>query len=529
MGFSDLKTRYSTSEPVIVGDLPPGTASVVCRSAFGLTHPAHIEAGAAVATNLPVGTHALEAWTEDGKLLCEEFTTVSRRPGDDPVMGFATSFDPPRVDEVLSWLCALRCTVVQFYDWMQRYSAPLPGGGEYADPLGRPLARSALERLVSGVRDLGAVAQAYAPICAAEPAYGETHRDWLLFRNDGTPQRLGNLLQIMDPASTAWQEHWLASYGGAADAIGFDGFHLDTYGYPRAPLDAFGSPRVMDHAYGVFVERVHAALPSATLSFNQVNGVPSGIEIPSPSSFRYVEVWPPNDRWRHLEGLISRSAGRYPWEGGALALYPPVWGGGDRDGALHTVMLTEAVTTSLGAGLLVFGDDAGVLCDPYYPNHERLRKGETSTVLDWHRFALRCRDLFRHGEDTSWCDIGDPNGAVQIETSGGAVSPEPDAGTLFARVVRTGSTTAISCIDLSGSATGSWADPTAGGKPQEARIQALVTDPGRCRAEVGVLGLAGGRFREVKLTPVSHGEGEAVELSLPIAEGWSVARIDERL
>jgi hypothetical protein len=33
----------------------------------------------------------------------------------------------------------------------------------------------------------------------------------------------------------------------------------------------------------------------------------------------------------------------------------------------------------------------------------------------------------------------------------------------------------------------------------------------------------------VKLTPVSHSEGEAVELSLPIAEGWSVARIDERL
>src|ERR1019366_8980727 len=136
-------------------------------------------------------------------------------------------------------------------------------------------------------------------------------------------------------------------------------------------------------------------------------------------------------------------------------LYPPVWGG-DREGAVSTVALTEAVTTSLGAGLLIFGDDSGVLCDPYYPHHERLTDGERTRILDWHRFALRCRDLFRQGEDTSWCDIGDPNGAVHVETAGLSVNPEPRAGSLFVRVVRSGTTTAVSCIDLSGSAKGSW-------------------------------------------------------------------------
>ena len=86
MGFTDLKTRYSTSEPVVVSDLPTGTASVICRTAFGLTHPAHLENGAAVVSNLPVGTYALEAWSESGgELLGAEFTTVSRRPGDYPV------------------------------------------------------------------------------------------------------------------------------------------------------------------------------------------------------------------------------------------------------------------------------------------------------------------------------------------------------------------------------------------------------------------------------------------------------------
>ena len=350
----------------------------------------------------------------------------------------------------------------------------------------------------------------------------------MLYRNDGAPQHLGDLLQIMDPANPAWQEHWLSAYGGAADAIGFDGFHLDTYGYPRCPLDVMGKPRPMAQAYDAFLRRVRGAIPSATLSFNQVNGLPPGLEISSAPAFRYVEVWSPNDCWRHLEGLIARSSDRGRWSGGALALYPTVWGE-DREGAVRTVTITEAVTTVLGAGLLALGDIAGVLRDPYYPDHEHLGEVEASAILDWHRFALRCRDLFLHGEDTSWLDIGDPNGAVHVETSGAVVSPEPVGGALFARVVRTGSTTAVSCIDLTGSGSGSWAEPTGGGKLKEARIRLLVAEPGRCRAEVGVLGAAGGRFHRADLVPCDHREGAAVELRLPIVEGWSVARIDESL
>ena len=525
MGLKDLKARYSSSEQIVLRDLPPNTTAVVCRTAFGARYTATLEGAAAVLSDLPVGTHAIECWSTEGAILADELTTVSERPGDGPVMGFATSFDSARVEGVLSWLRALRCTVVQFYDWMQSYSAPLPESDQYTDPLGRKLSRSSLERLVTGVRGLGAVAQAYAPICAAEPAFAAGHPDWLLFRNDGTPQHLGNLLQIMDPSSTAWQEHWLTAYAAAAAAIGFDGFHLDTYGYPRRPFTNVSDPVRMNGAYHVFVERLRTALPWSTLSFNQVNGVPFGFEIPRPPSFRYVEVWPPNDHWRHLEGLMSHSAGGHPWAGGAVALYPPVWDA-ERSDAVRSVVLTEAVTTVLGAGLLALGDDAGVLCHPYYPDHEVMDDGETSTVLAWHRFALRCRDLFRGGEDTSWSEIGDENGEVCVETPDVPVSPEPTGGSLFVRVTRTGTTTAVSCVDLSGSTTGSWAKPTLGGRLGEARIRLLAAVPGRCRADVAVLGADGGRFHAAELAAANHREGNAVELFLPIIDGWSVARFD---
>ena len=38
--------------------------------------------------------------------------------------------------------------------------------------------------------------------------------------------------------------------------------------------------------------------------------------------------------------------------------------------------------------------------------------------MAWHRFALRCRDLFIDGEDTSWYEIDDENGAVALDWDG---------------------------------------------------------------------------------------------------------------
>ncbi len=525
MGFADLKTRYAPSEEVVIGDLPRGTESVVCRTAFGETHQLELREGRAFAAALPSGTHAFEAWSRD-QLLEEELATIDDAAGSPPVMAFATSFVPESVDKVLSWLRALRCTVVQVYDWMERYSAPLPSTEDYVDPLGRRLSRAALERLVQGIREMGAVAHAYAPVVAADPAFALAHGEWALFRSDGAPQTLENLLHVMDPGSIGWQEHWAKSYVEAAEKIGFDGLHLDTYGYPRRAFLHDGSERSMGPAYQAFVKRVRSAAPSATLSFNQVNGVPSAFSLPPAPAFRYVEVWPPNDKWYHLESLLARSAGTGAARG-VLAIYPPVWEG-ERRSALRTVCVTEAVATLLGSALLVFGDGEGALSRPYYPDHQQLRAGEAVRVLEWHRFALRCRDLFSRGEDTSWVDVGDENGALHVSVEGVPVRPEPCAGGVFVRVVRTGPVTAVSCLDLSGSTDGSWARETGAGAAREALVRLLVAAPERCRAEVAALDAARGRFQAAELRDVAHREGRAVELSLPLGRGWAVARVTER-
>jgi hypothetical protein len=218
---------------------------------------------------------------------------------------------------------------------------------------------------------------------------------------------------------------------------------------------------------------------------------------------------------------------------GSIACYPPVWGTNDldgpvrgpaRDGSLRTVLCTEAVATCLGASALLFGDVNAVLCDPYYPKHERLTAAEMRTVLVWHRFALRCRDLFLEGEDTSWCEIADDNGAVAVEWDG-PVRPEPVGGAVFARVVRSEDCVAVGVLDLTGSAHGSWSQPTAPGRCRSVRVRLLLEGPERWQAGVATPDRSGGRFVPAPFTVADHREGRAAEVEVPVEAGWSVLRM----
>jgi dextranase len=543
--LANLPAFWPTGTPLRLEGRPSGTARVIARGALGAAVTADIAAGAGeavrapdpepVLTGLTPGTWAVEARTADGRLLAEELVVVAGHQGERPVPGFATSFRPDGVAAAARWLRALRCTVVQAYDWMASYSQPLPAAVTWRDPLGRPVELAALRELTGRLAAAGAVVQAYAPVYAADPSFGAAHPVHLLYRGDGAPEHLGDLLQIMNPADEWWQRHWTGEHQAALAAVGFGGLHLDTYGYPRAASDRGGAPVAMDGAYSAFLTAVAAAFPAAVVSFNQVNGVPSGIGLKSPRRFRYAEVWPPNNAWRHLESLLARAAG-IGEEPAVLAIYPPVWPAdrqtADRPAALRTVVLTEAVVTVLGAALLVWGDDRGALRHPYYPDHERLSETEARTALRWHRFALRHRDLFARPSDgnrvdTSWYEIGDENGSVTV-MGGPPSAPEPLGGTVFTRVVRGDDVVAVSLLDLTGSSQGRWDEPTRPMTVGQVIIDILVDREDGWSADVATLGRCGGRFTPAATNRATHREGVALRLSVPLGDGWAVVRLLRR-
>jgi hypothetical protein len=185
------------------------------------------------------------------------------------------------------------------------------------------------------------------------------------------------------------------------------------------------------------------------------------------------------------------------------------------------VLSTEAIATCLGASALLYGDKVAALCDPYYPKHANLSGAEAATVVAWRRFALRCRDLFFDGEDTSWYEIGDENGSVVAEAPV-PVKPEPVGGAVFARVVHGKDYVAVGVLDLSGSHDGRWSDPTSPGSVASVMLRVLVDHPENWTAHAAVLGSGGDRFDRISAREVPHRQGIALEVSLPIVSGWSV-------
>ncbi|HUZ41940.1 MAG TPA: glycoside hydrolase family 66 protein [Acidimicrobiales bacterium] len=543
--LTGLRSFYESGKDVVVLDLPIGTTNVVAEAASGRSVAARMDEGA-LFDGLDPGTYAVQASDATGQLLAEEFTTVGAHPGERPVHGFATSFSEDDVAEVMAWNRALRSTVVQVYDWMDTYTEPLGPVSGWEDPSHRPVSLSALRSLANGLASEGAVAHAYAPIYAVGNAFADAHPEMLLYQDDGSPIRFLDQITLANPANTQWQQHFVAAYGAAADAIGFTGFHVDTYGYPRIAFDASGASVDMRAAYADFLVALRAGRPGDLVSFNQVDGVPSAAYMAAAPAFRYCEVWPPNDQWRHFEGLLDRSAGITGRLGvssrtggvvrGSIACYPPVWGidspsglmpESSRPDALRTALLTEAIVTQLSASALIFGDRHAALCDPYYPKHARLDQQETGTVLDWRRFALRCRDLFIEGEDTSWYEIGDENGSVSVEADA-QVRPEPVGGALFARVVHTESSVVIGVVDLTGSENGSWSERTAPGRVKSTMVTVLLDRPDAWQADAAILGQGGGRFTKIASRNVAHRQGRALQVEMPLSGGWSVLRVSRK-
>ena len=84
--FGFLPSAIVLGDDVVVDGLPKGTTKVQARTAFGRTFAGTIAVGAARLSNLPIGTHAIEAVSVDGEVLGDDFVSVRSNPGDDPVV-----------------------------------------------------------------------------------------------------------------------------------------------------------------------------------------------------------------------------------------------------------------------------------------------------------------------------------------------------------------------------------------------------------------------------------------------------------
>ena len=144
----------------------------------------------------------------------------------------------------------------------------------------------------------------YAAVYAVGPKEWPHWEHLGLDRADGTPWALGDFPYVLDPAAPQWLDHFTADLT-AAMALGFDGFHLDQYGWPKRALRRDGVLVDVGQSFVTMLEGVRAALPSASLVFNNVNDFPTRLTADTAQDALYIEPWEPQLTLQSLADTVT--------------------------------------------------------------------------------------------------------------------------------------------------------------------------------------------------------------------------------
>lgn len=440
-------------------------ASVVVEAAADvITLPPLPEGGYALRLRVPGGPAGQSAVPGQSAVLGQSAVEVLADPVSRLRYGFVASFAPGReVEPVLRNFRRLHLSGAQFYDWAYRH-AELVGPAEYADPLGQPVSLATVRALADGLRAGGTRPIGYAAV------YGVGKQEWprweqaALLRADGVPHDLGGFLSLVDPSDPDWLAHFTADLRRAVAAGGFAGFHLDQYGYPRLARRPDGRVVDLEVAFDALIRAVRAALPEATLVFNNVNDFPAWVTTASPQDVTYTEVWQPHDGLADLAAVATRARTLAPTRPAVVAAYQTIFKAHPAAVSELTTKLTMATLFSHGATQLLAGEAGHVLVDPYYV---RNHAGEPSTVemlARWYDLLVAAGDLLLApgAADITRSVVGSLNDEIDVLAPAEvAVSHEARPDVVWRRVVRTPQGTVVHLINLVGQPETGWDTPKA--------------------------------------------------------------------
>ncbi len=430
----------------------------------------------------------------------EESPAGFNREQASPRYGFLTGFSSEDTDQDdLDWLTACHISHVQFYDWMYRHDRLLPPERRYVDPLGRNLDIETVKEKVAGCRERGMHPIAYGAVYGASREYADAHPEERLFQRDGTPYSLVDWLAIMNVSrNSSWTTHIVEEFSRVCDAIGFEGIHMDTYGFPKRGYDENGAVVSLDEEFPSLISRTRAAIEErcgrgATLFFNAVNNWPVPALSQCDLDATYVEVWPPNTRYRDL-WRISREARLQSRRTPVLAAYLTPFdpeeteseenpAGDPTAEAIASLLYATAVITTSGATHLVLGEAGCVLSHPYYVRHGSLSERGRALITRYYDMLTAYGSLLSasDSEEITLDHAHGPDDEVlfEIPSPGPGISAFPDAGAVWAAVRETPEYYVVSLVNLTELSNDEWnrPKPLPTGPIREIQITLVSTEP----------------------------------------------------
>ncbi len=340
---------------------------------------------------------------------------------------------------------------VQFYDWSYRHDTLVSGETDYTDMMGKPNSLAVIRRKIGACHARGMRATGYGAVYAASEAFAAEHPDWRLYARSGEPIRFIDVFAIMNLESD-WREHIVAQYQ-AAVAAGFDGIHMDTYGFPKTALDASGEIVHLEDDFAPLIERTRAALPEATLVFNNVGGWPLERTMRAPVDAVYIEVWPPYARYEHLSQLIKTA--KQSGKPVVLAAYPAPFRLDTPQRALNAQLVLMSAIAAQGATQLWFGEENAALTQGYYADYTRLSPEQERQLRAYDDFFVRYEELLFDDslQDVSMTHCGWDNEEYTCDVP---YSVTGEGGRLWLVLREQGNRKLITLINLAGDDSSDW-------------------------------------------------------------------------
>ena len=450
------KASYRPGEPIAIELRGPaaGTLRVFHLETRVAEVPVDGE-GLVTLPALPPGGYAVEL----GDL--RTAVEVNAAPENRLRYGFVASYAPDKdVAAVADTVRRLHLNGMQFYDWAYRHADLMGGGEAYQDALDQTISLATVRKLIGAVQAAGSRALGYAAVYAVGPKEWPRWEHLGLDRADGTPWALGDFLYVLDPAAPQWLDHFTADLT-AAVALGFDGFHLDQYGWPKRALRRDGVLVDVGQSFVTMLEAVRAALPSASLVFNNVNDFPTRLTAATAQDALYIEPWEPQLTLQSLADTVTATravAGDRPV---VMAAYQHVYAETPGEAADRATALTMATLHSHGATQLLAGEADRLLCDPYYVRNHVLAPDTAALLRRWYDFLVAHDELLMPSDltDVTNAYAGSYNGELEVNYTGIALSQRAEAGTVWRRIVKAGDRLVIHLINVVGQANTLWDRP----------------------------------------------------------------------
>ncbi|WP_326595989.1 glycoside hydrolase family 66 protein [Streptomyces sp. NBC_01803] len=429
---------------------------------------------------------------------------------------------------------------LQYYDWLWKHEKPVKHDGSgvastWTAWSGDTISSQTVRDYIASGHDRGVAAMPYQMSYAALNDYDQSQvsPDWRLFKGNGQewtyPMLPGQVLKLMNPQNTGWQNYIIGQYTDSVASMGFDGAHLDQIGYWEEMYDINGNRVDRPAGFAQLTDRARQALPAGrnAVGFNAVDGYGDAELARSSADYLYTELWSNYETNASVRDYLERqrvASGGKPHITPAYMNRPNTPEGTPNSNTVFdttSVQLANAMFAANGAHHLELGPNDHMLNTEYFLNQDKTMSAELRAWEKTYYDVITAYENLFYGPDLH-------TATNTVEIAGQPTSTTGAGNAIWTNVMRNNGTDVIHLINLIGN-DDKWRDagtqtpPTLTDLPvkyylgdQDMPPSIHLASPDR----------DGGRSTELAFTTGTDSGGRYVSFTVPELKNWDFIYFD---